>query len=56
MDTDFRNNANEASIPLQSYNCGFLRGIATIAMSGTKGTPISHMQNVNNIASKQAIA
>lgn len=56
MEADFRNNANEASIPLQSYNCGFLRGIATIAMSGAKGTSVSHMQNVNNIASKQAIA
>ena len=29
---------------------------STIAMSGAKGTPISHMQNVNNIVSKQAIA
>lgn len=56
LELDFRNNANEASIPLQSYDCGFLRGIATIAMSGAKGTPISHMQNVNNIVSKQAIA
>lgn len=56
LELDFRNNANEASIPLQSYDCGFLRGIATIAMSGAKGTPISHMQNVNNIVSKRAIA
>ena len=28
LEADFRNNANEASIPLQSYDCGFLRGIA----------------------------
>ncbi len=35
LESDFRNNANEASIPLQSYNCGFLRGVATIQMSGT---------------------
>ena len=34
LEEDFRNNANEASIPLQSYDCGFLRGIATIAMGG----------------------
>ncbi len=35
LERDFRNNANEASVPLQSYDCGFLRGIATIAMSAT---------------------
>ena len=35
LEADFRNNANEASIPLQSYDCGFLRGIASIQMSGT---------------------
>lgn len=34
LESDFRNNANEASIPLQSYGCGFLRGIASIQMSG----------------------
>lgn len=33
LEEDFRNNANEASVPLQSYDCGFLRGIATIAMA-----------------------
>ena len=33
LENDFRNNANEASVPLQSYDCGFLRGIATIAMA-----------------------
>ena len=35
LEQDFRNNANEASVPLQSYDCGFLRGVATIAMSAT---------------------
>lgn len=34
LELDFRNNANEASIALQSYECGFLRGIATISMGG----------------------
>ena len=38
LEADFRNNANKASIPLQSYDCGFLRGIASIQMSGTNGT------------------
>ncbi len=35
LEMDFRNNANEASIPLQSYNCGFLRGVASIQLGGT---------------------
>ena len=35
LEQDFRNNANEASVPLQSYDCGFLRGVATITMSAT---------------------
>ena len=37
LEIDFRNNANEASIPLQSYDCGFLRGIASIQMGGASG-------------------
>ena len=32
LEEDFRNNEKEAAIPLQSYECGFLRGIATIAL------------------------
>ena len=32
LESDFRNNANEASVPLQSYQCGFLRGIAAISL------------------------
>lgn len=38
LEQDFKNNANEASVPLQSYDCGFLRGIATIAMSSAGTT------------------
>lgn len=37
LEEDFRNNAQEVSVPLQSYECGFLRGIATIALSGDSG-------------------
>ena len=55
LEIDFRNNANEASIPLQSYDCGFLRGIATIALSGAKGSVVPKVPN-NNVAAKQAIA
>ena len=56
LEIDFRNNANEASIPLQSYDCGFLRGIATIALSGAKGSVVPQVPNINNVAAKQAIA
>lgn len=34
LENEFCNDKNETSIPLQSYECGFLRGIATIAMGG----------------------
>ena len=42
LEDDFRNGRNEASIPLQSYECGFLRGIATITMGGlgSKHAPV----------------
>lgn len=39
LENDFRNNANEASVPLMSYECGFLRGVSTIAMAGSNRTP-----------------
>ena len=57
LEADFRNNANEASIPLQSYDCGFLRGIATIQMSGRGGkfqTPM--VQERENTALNKGIA
>lgn len=57
LEADFRNNANEASIPLQSYDCGFLRGIASIQMSGTNGTikaPV--MQSNDTVSLKRGIA
>ena len=44
LEEDFRNNKKEASIPLQSYECGFLRGIATIALGNAgKATTIPQM-------------
>ena len=57
LEADFRNNANEASIPLQSYDCGFLRGIASIQMSGTNVTikaPV--MQSNDTVLLKRGIA
>ena len=57
LEADFRSNANEASIPLQSYDCGFLRGIATIAMSGSNvKAKMPQMQNSNVGVANQAIA
>lgn len=51
LEENFRNNSNEASIPLQSYECGFLRGVATIVMSGngnrTMDMPLLRDTNVN---------
>ena len=44
LEEDFRNNEKEASIPLQSYECGFLRGIATIVLGNAgKATTIPQM-------------
>lgn len=57
LEMDFRNNANEASIPLQSYNCGFLRGIASIQISGASGrakAPV--MGSKSSVALNTAIA
>lgn len=34
LEADFVNDANEASVPLQSYSAGFLRGIANVAIAG----------------------
>lgn len=39
LEEDFRNNANEASVPLMSYECGFLRGVSAIAMSTPSKVP-----------------
>lgn len=57
LEMDFRNNANEASIPLQSYNCGFLRGIASIQIGGASrsvNTPV--MGSKSSMALNTAIA
>ena len=53
LEEDFRNSEKEASIPLQSYECGFLRGIATIALGNAgKATTIPQMNipETTNIA------
>lgn len=55
LEADFRNNTNESSIPLQSYDCGFLRGIASIQMSGTNGTIKAPVMQ-SNVALKRVIA
>lgn len=55
LENDFRNNLNAASIPLQSYECGFLRGIATVALSGNKSGATAYPMN-GQVVNKQATA
>lgn len=55
LESDFRNNINEASIPLQSYECGFLRGIATVALSSNKQNANSYPLH-GQATNEQAIA
>lgn len=55
LENDFRSNMNAASIPLQSYECGFLRGIATVALSGNKSGATPYPMN-GQVVNKQATA
>ena len=56
LEEDFRNNEKEASIPLQSYECGFLRGIATIALGNAgKATTIPQI-NISETTNLAATA
>lgn len=56
LENDFCENANEASIPLQSYECGFKRGIATVALGGGHSRQEVQMANVSSVGQKQSIA
>lgn len=58
LEDDFRNGRNEASIPLQSYECGFLRGIASVAMGGlgSKSVPVTKMAMPDFSANQVATA
>lgn len=40
LEREFRANS-EVSVPLQSYSCGFLRGIATIAIASSQGKSVT---------------
>lgn len=55
LECDFRDNSDNTSVPLQSYECGFLRGIATIAMGNNHRSVNLTQPNVGN-TSKMAIA
>ncbi len=46
----------EASIPLQSYECGFLRGIATVSLGGGQSQIMPQMLRTDNSVVKQSIA
>ena len=57
LETDFRNNANEASIPLQSYECGFLRGIASLSLGGVSANSTAMTSILrNNATDAKALA
>lgn len=55
LEQDFRNNANEASVPLMSYECGFLRGISTIAMAGSTKTQSIKSPVVPTLSTKSMV-
>ena len=52
LENDFRNNANEASVPLMSYECGFLRGVSTIALVGSANKKTMQMPVAPNFNTK----
>lgn len=55
LEHDFNNNEKDASIPLKSYECGFLRGIATIAMAtGQTAIAANKPLEMTNIATMTA--
>lgn len=58
LENEFCNDKNETSIPLQSYECGFLRGIATIAMGGldSKSASVSKKTMPDFLTSQMATA
>ena len=56
LEEDFRNNVNEASVPLQSYDCGFLRGIATIAMAAPSRATVMSQSVVVPPISQQRVS
>lgn len=58
LETDFRNKANEASVPLMSYECGFLRGVSAIAMSGptSPGQTVSQLPTTPSFSANRVTA
>lgn len=56
LEEDFRNNGNEMSIPLQSYECGFLRAIATLSLGGTNANSVAMPTMLKNNVNAKAFA
>ena len=56
LEEGFRNNASETSIPLQSYECGFLRGIATISLGGAVASSSTMPTMLKNNVDAKAFA
>ena len=47
---------DQASVPLQSYNCGFLRGIATIAMTSPQRKAMPQANIAQPLSQQRATA
>lgn len=56
LEANFRNGVNEASTPLQSYECGFLRGVATLALGGAPTGSIGMATVLKNNTGAKAFA
>lgn len=47
---------DQASVPLQSYNCGFLRGVATIAMTSPQRKTMPQASIAQPLSQQRATA
>jgi hypothetical protein len=47
---------DQASVPLQSYNCGFLRGVATIAMTSPQRKVMPQINASQPLSQQRATA
>ena len=50
LEENFHNDVNESSIPLQSYECGFLRGIASLSLGGASASSVAMATMLKNNA------
>ena len=55
LEREFKTN-DQASVPLQSYNCGFLRGVATIAMTSPQRKVMPQVNASQPLSQQRATA